>query len=211
MFVVWLADTHRRVDQPIGTGFSTGTPYATSQEETAASFLQWFRNWQDEFGIRNYKIYVTGESYAGRYVPYIAGGMVDANSTEYYDLNGKNTPQCRWPFWSLTKGILVYDPCIGEFNTVQSEIPAYPFVEENWNLFGFNASFMSQLKGLHEKCGYAEWIEKYLVFPPSGVQPPTYFNFSDPVNATCDVYDMIYNEAYATNPCFNTYAVVSKQ
>lgn len=80
-----------RVDQPIGTGFSTGKPYATSQEETARSFLKWFKNWQDEFGIKNYKIYVTGESYAGRYVPYIAGGMVDANNTENYDINGEPT------------------------------------------------------------------------------------------------------------------------
>lgn len=29
-----------------------------------------------------------GESYAGRYVPYISAAMLDANDTEYYNLSG---------------------------------------------------------------------------------------------------------------------------
>lgn len=41
-----------------------------------------------EFGIKNHKIYVTGESYAGRYVPYISNAMLDQNDTEYYDVKG---------------------------------------------------------------------------------------------------------------------------
>jgi len=79
-----------RVEQPIGTGFSTGTPYATSEEDIAGPFLQWFKNWQDTFDVKNYKIYVTGESYAGRYVPYIAGAMVDAADKEYYNISGES-------------------------------------------------------------------------------------------------------------------------
>jgi carboxypeptidase C (cathepsin A) len=59
------------VDQPIGTGFTTGTPTATTQEQTAQDFVKFFKNFEDIFGIKNYKIYVTGESYAGRYVPYV--------------------------------------------------------------------------------------------------------------------------------------------
>lgn len=78
------------VDQPIGTGYTTGTPKATSQEETAQDFIAFFKNFEDIFGIKNYKIYVTGESCrcnpgrrqiyesllmfhldAGRYVPYV--------------------------------------------------------------------------------------------------------------------------------------------
>lgn len=34
---------------------------------------------------------MTGESYAGRYVPYISAAMLDQNDTEYYDMQGK------WP------------------------------------------------------------------------------------------------------------------
>jgi carboxypeptidase D len=71
---------------------------ATTEEETAAEFVNFFKNFQQTFGIKNYKIYVTGESYAGRFVPYISAAMLDQNDTAYYDLSGA----------------LIYDPCIGE-------------------------------------------------------------------------------------------------
>lgn len=61
---------------------------ATSEEDIAQDFIKFFKNFQDIFGIKNYKIYVTGESYAGRYVPYISAAMLDQNNTEYYDLSG---------------------------------------------------------------------------------------------------------------------------
>ena len=51
--------------------------------------VNWFKNFQLTFGIKNFKIYVTGESYAGRYVPYVSGAFLDQNDTEYYDLKGK--------------------------------------------------------------------------------------------------------------------------
>lgn len=76
------------VDQPVGTGYTTGNATATTQTETAQDFINFFKNWQDIFGIKNYKIYVTGESYAGRYVPYISAAMLDANDTTYYNLSG---------------------------------------------------------------------------------------------------------------------------
>jgi carboxypeptidase D len=78
-----------RVDQPVGTGFATGKPTATSQEETAEDFIKFFKNFQEIFGIKNFKIYVTGESYAGRYVPYISAAMLDQNDTKHYDLKGE--------------------------------------------------------------------------------------------------------------------------
>lgn len=74
----------------MGTGFSIGTPTASSEEEIAQDFLNFFGNFQQLFGISNFKIFMTGESYAGRYVPYIAGAMVDRNDTVNYDISGKS-------------------------------------------------------------------------------------------------------------------------
>jgi carboxypeptidase D len=79
------------VDQPIGTGYSIGTPTATSQEETAQDFIQFFKNFQTIFDIKKFKTYVTGESYAGRCVPYISAAMLDAKDPDYYDLRGRST------------------------------------------------------------------------------------------------------------------------
>ncbi|KAL6230866.1 hypothetical protein BDW75DRAFT_248373 [Aspergillus navahoensis] len=179
------------VDQPVGTGYSVGTPTAISQEETAEDFVKFFKNFQETFGIKNFKLYVTGESYAGRYVPYVSAAMLDQNDTEYYDLSGA----------------LVYDPCIGQHDVVQEQIPAVPFVQANANLFNFNSSFMAQIEELHQTCGYADFIDEYLVFPPSGVQPVKHFNYSSEADLACDVFDLINNEAFASNTCFDIYEV----
>ena len=47
------------------------------------------------FGIEYNDIYVTGESYAGRYVPYIANAMLDQNDKCYYNVKGaiRNPPK----------------------------------------------------------------------------------------------------------------------
>ena len=79
------------VEQPVGTGFSIGKPTATTQEETAEDFVKFLKNFQKLFGIKNYKIYVTGESYAGRYVPYISAAILDQNDTTYFNLSGTST------------------------------------------------------------------------------------------------------------------------
>ena len=58
------------MEQPVGTGFSKGDP-SVNQNETmvAAEFLGFFRQFLDTFGLHNKKIYISGESYAGYYVP----------------------------------------------------------------------------------------------------------------------------------------------
>lgn len=131
------------VEQPVGTGFSIGTPTATSEEDIAADFVKFFKNFQDVFGIQNYKIFVTGESYAGRYVPYIANEMLDQNDTCHYDVNG----------------ILVYDPCIGSYAS-QNDITVYPYIDHNNNVLNFNKSYLGTLADLDETCGYAAFREQ---------------------------------------------------
>ena len=84
-----VINANHRVEQPVGTGFSIGEITATTEEEIAQDFIKFFKNFETTFGIKNFKIYVTGESYAGRYVPYISAAMLDQNDTTYYDLSGK--------------------------------------------------------------------------------------------------------------------------
>lgn len=177
------------VEQPVGTGFSIGEVTATTEEEIAQDFIKFFKNWETTFGIKNYKIYITGESYAGRYVPYISAAMLDEKDKEYYDLSGA----------------LVYDPVIGQFDYTQEEVVAVPFVLENQALLQFNASFLAQLESLDQSCGYADLRSKYLTFPPPGNQPAVFFNYTSEAN--CDVFDQIDDAALTNNPCFDIYEV----
>ena len=53
------------VEQPVGTGFSQGTPDVTDETGVASEFLGFWKNFVDTFGLQNRKIYISGESYAG--------------------------------------------------------------------------------------------------------------------------------------------------
>ncbi|KAI1086561.1 alpha/beta-hydrolase [Rostrohypoxylon terebratum] len=181
--VVW-------VEQPIGTGFSRGKVTATSEEDVAAQFLGFWKNFMELFALQGYKVYIAGESYAGAYCPYIASAMLDKNDTTYYDVSG----------------MMIYDPVLGD-GTVQDATTTVPFVDYHHNLMSFNDSFSAYIHGMHESCGFAAYNDKYLVYPPSGPQPP---NYSDTVSRECQgLWDDVLNEALSINPCFDVYQVAT--
>lgn len=165
------------VEYPVGTGFSIDE----------VDSLNFFLNFEKIFGIKRFKIFVTGESYAGRYVPYISAAMLDKKDPDSFNLSGA----------------LMYDPVIGEYITTQEQVPTVPFVKENNNVLGLNDSFVAQLEELDVSCGYADFRKKYFTFPPSGVQPPKFFNST--TDKHCDVFNLAFDAAYAPNPCFNAY------
>lgn len=82
------------VEQPVGTGFTQGIPDVTDETGVASEFLGFWKNFVDTFGLQNRKVYISGESYAGYYVPYIADAMLNSNDSTYYDV----------------ESILIYDP-----------------------------------------------------------------------------------------------------
>jgi|GEM_PF-195697 len=81
----WNTKTHLIYwDQPVGTGFSTKKPntYVKTETELARQFvnaLQDFYAKHPEY--RNNPLYLTGESYAGKYLPYIATEITTRNKT----------------------------------------------------------------------------------------------------------------------------------
>ncbi|KAI9688325.1 MAG: hypothetical protein M1820_010253 [Bogoriella megaspora] len=178
------------VEQPVGTGFSQGTPTARSEEDVAEQFLGFWKNFIDTFGLQNRKTYVTGESYAGQYVPYIADAMLNTNDTTYYDVSG----------------ILIYDPSVAD-DTILEQIPAVPFLDYWGPLIPLNSSYNDYVHQKAESCGYNAYLEKYLVYPSAGQQPdsPDLPGNSD----DCDVFDDIFNAALEVNPCFDIYQVAT--
>jgi carboxypeptidase D len=76
---------------------------------------------------------------------------------------------------------------------------------ENNNVMNFDDEYIKTIEHLDKKCGFKEYREKYLVFPPVGHAPPNYFNTTS--EAECDIWGNAYLDAYAPNPCFNVYEI----
>lgn len=178
------------VDQPIGTGLSpaaSGAPAEINDEgDVARDFLGFWKNFVETFDLQGRKVYITGESYAGQYIPYIAEAMLEANDTEHYNL----------------KGIQINDPSIGD-DEVAIYAPAVPFLNYWSNLFALNETFMKDINERAESCGYNALLERALQFPPNGTLTDSAFGIAD----GCDVYDDIVSAAVLVNPCFNLYHV----
>jgi carboxypeptidase D len=115
--------------------------------------------------------------------------MLDAKDPAYYNFSGA----------------IMYDPCIGEFG-YGSQVTAYPHVAENANIWNLNKTFMAQLEAAHEDCGYKDFLDKYLTFPPPGHQPETSVGN---ITSDCDLWDRARGWETNVNPCFNPYMIVS--
>ncbi|KAH8674126.1 Alpha/Beta hydrolase protein [Xylariales sp. PMI_506] len=183
--VVWI-------DQPIGTGFDIGNPTATNETKVADQFRGFWKNFVDTFDMHGYSVYITGESYAGLYCPYIAGGMIDQNDTKYFDV----------------KGMIIYD---GVISNLYGDVVTVPFIDYWAGLFPLNESTSDAVHENHASCGYANYLDKYLVFPPAGLQPntglPGVNNDSTEYLPGCDVLDQVLEAMFLLNPCFDYYGV----
>ncbi|KAI0385437.1 Alpha/Beta hydrolase protein [Hypomontagnella monticulosa] len=179
------------VEQPIGTGFTQGNVSAITEEDVAQQFLGFWRNFIDVFDMHNREVYIAGESYAGMFIPYIADAMFTANDTSYFNL----------------QATMMFDPLINN-NNVMRQIPTVAYVEE-WNsLMGMNTSFVSDLKRRGDECGYTQFLEDNLKYPPSGKLPISPFGPDDPP-VECDVWDAVIDAATLVNPCFDIYQIAT--
>ncbi|KAJ3289686.1 Cell death protease [Blyttiomyces sp. JEL0837] len=67
------------VEQPVGTGYSFTTgPYAQNETDVARDFYTFMNNFYTVFPeAKTWDLFITGESYAGVYIPYIAQKFLD--------------------------------------------------------------------------------------------------------------------------------------
>lgn len=80
---------------------SLGPSTVWDEHDVANQFIDFWKRFVDTFDLKNRKVYITGESYAGMYIPYLASAMLDKEDSEYFDVSG----------------ILLYDPLINERNS----------------------------------------------------------------------------------------------
>ncbi|KAI7367488.1 alpha/beta-hydrolase [Hortaea werneckii] len=176
------------IDQPVGTGFSPaaeGVPATIKNEkDVAEDFMGFWKNFMETFDLVGRKVYLTGESYAGQYIPYIAHYMLEANNTDYFNVSG----------------IQINDPSINE-DSVMIYSSAVQHLNKYASVFALNETFMTEINERAEKCGYFEFMDYALNFPPI-TKLPSGPNISAP---GCYVWDDIVTAAITVNPCFNFY------
>eukprot|EP00350_Pseudokeronopsis_sp_OXSARD2_P011528 CAMPEP_0170541832 /NCGR_PEP_ID=MMETSP0211-20121228/1451_1 /TAXON_ID=311385 /ORGANISM="Pseudokeronopsis sp., Strain OXSARD2" /LENGTH=176 /DNA_ID=CAMNT_0010844701 /DNA_START=318 /DNA_END=848 /DNA_ORIENTATION=- len=71
------------VDQPVGTGFSYGSPPVTDMQDGAdeiRNFILGFYEIHPEFA--SMPLYITGESYSGKYIPMFAQTILNYNDNK---------------------------------------------------------------------------------------------------------------------------------
>ncbi|KAG2090018.1 Alpha/Beta hydrolase protein [Suillus discolor] len=141
------------VEQPVGTGFSQGIPDAQNEDDVATQVVGFLQQFLEVFSeLKGKKLYLTGESYAGTYVPYIANYIYE-NPTQL-DLS--------------LQGIWISDPSIS-WIVVQGEIPAVDFVNKHASLFSFNQTYTDYLDEKAATCNYTGYMDQYVTYPPTGL------------------------------------------
>lgn len=107
--------------------------------------------------------------------------------------------------------MLIYDPVI-TWDEVQEPITIVPFVDYWGGLFPFNDTFREHIHAQDKACGYTDWVNEYLVYPPKG-HIPMPLPGTHPNGTTKDecwnLYWDIFDAISAINPCFDIYQVAT--
>ncbi|KAF5351716.1 hypothetical protein D9756_007520 [Leucocoprinus leucothites] len=172
------------VEQPVGTGFTQGVANITNDDQLAEQLVGFLGQFLEVFDeLKGSNFYLTGESYAGFYVPYIANWIYEHPGLPL-DL----------------KGIWIADPSLSS-GTVQRDIPALRFAQANQNVFPFNSSFWAELQRISDDCGFTDYLDKFVTYPPNGPLPLV------GTAPECRISRLIQRAVGVLNPAFNVYRV----
>lgn len=75
-------------------------------------------------------------------------------------------------------GIWIADPSLS-WGLVQQDIPALRFAQAHRDLFPFTEAFYAQLQNTSDACGFTDYLDNFVTYPPKGQLPI-------PVGATID-------------------------
>ncbi|ORY87131.1 Alpha/Beta hydrolase protein [Protomyces lactucae-debilis] len=177
------------IEQPVGTGFSQGVANADNEETLAAQFYGFLQQFRDVFPeVKPQPLFLTGESYAGKYIPYIGKKMLD---------DGNKV--------RLT-GVMLIDPVLTSM-TLQEEVPSAAFMQRNKAVLGLDDSTMREIQQISDDCGYTFLIQSQLPGPTSiGSSDLTDQRFNT-TQACSGLWQRLVDECTRKNPNFDIYKV----
>lgn len=184
------------IDQPIGTGFSRGTPDITNDFQMADEFYgfltQFFAVYPE---LLKKKFRITGESFAGDYIPFITNRIFNASSIE------KHTTPLQ------LDGIMINDGSLSSILNMQ-EIPMARYAQTHQAALNLTDFQIAQLFNQSRTCGY-EAVMDQVTYPRRGqIDLPN--GNQEILHDACDVQGTAAIWASASNPCLNAYRVTDK-
>ncbi|CAD6908721.1 unnamed protein product [Tilletia controversa] len=179
------------VEHPVSVGFTKGKASVANEDDVSRDFVGFLDNFFDIFQeMKGQELWLTGESYAGMYIMYIANAIfqrsVAVNKAAGINLQGVN----------------VNDPSITG-DAFGEEIPSVPYAIAHQKDLKLSDAFISDLVDNAKKHGIYDYIEKNLLYPPPGpltvpAKAGDFQNYSP--------WSDIIGEAYRqTNGSFNVY------
>jgi carboxypeptidase D len=120
--------------------------------------------------------------------------MLNTNDTTYYNL----------------EATMIYDPST-TYGVIAEQVPAVQLTDYNPSLFPFNDTFRAHIHNKSDACGYTDYLNTYLTFPPPGPFPSTLpgTDSTGSTSADCDVSGDIFSATSIINPCFDIYQVAT--
>lgn len=76
-------------------------------------------------------------------------------------------------------------------------MPVVQYLDYWEKVFDLNETFTAAIDEKADRCGYTDYINEYLAFPPPAGPFPKPQNSSE----GCDVFTDVFNAALAINPC----------
>ncbi len=64
-------------------------------------------------------------------------------------------------------------------------------LQANANVFPFNSSFWDQLQHISDSCGYTDYLDKFVTYPPKGLLPLVGTNGTFTVTPGCRLHSPI--------------------
>ncbi|KAF8556411.1 alpha/beta-hydrolase [Imleria badia] len=127
------------IDQPVGTGFSTvdADGLVADEDQVAADFMGFLENFIKVFpNLATRPLHITGESYAGTYIPYI--------TKKYFEMDN--------PPVSLSR-IAMGDGTIGSLETYM-ELPVVSVLETYPQIIGYDTQVFEYFQEQSTLCKY---------------------------------------------------------
>ncbi|KAI9330425.1 peptidase S10, serine carboxypeptidase [Obelidium mucronatum] len=175
------------VEQPVGTGFDVDQTYKSyDQYDVGAYFAGFLTNFYNVFNAtRSFDLFITGESYAGVYIPYIAKTLLAQNQA------GKAAKV-------NLKGIGIGDGVLNtDIQFAYNNQGIYTDFLRSAGFFNQNPAIESPATALVEQCKTAK----------SELQASQMLFSCDVMSYVMELYSQSHSELGANNTCFDVYNI----